>query len=160
MDKRKYRTVFFDFDGTLVDSLPTLQNVYLGFLKSYGKQGSLDEFAELNGPSLTEIIAILKTRYNLRDSCRNLAESYSQMLLTAYRDDVNAFAGAEDILNFLRKEKLQIGLVTSASRAIVQRIPKIQQLGSLFRSHSDRRYDEACEAAPGNLPTCVASFES
>ncbi len=66
MKKVSCRGVLFDFDGTLIDSISILFDVYSKFLSKYGFEGTLKEFNELNGPSLKEIITILKIKYSIK----------------------------------------------------------------------------------------------
>ena len=65
--------IFFDFDGTLVQSLESMFHVYSLFLSRRGEQASKIEFEKLNGPPLIEIVRCLK-------EWRNLPESNQSML--------------------------------------------------------------------------------
>ena len=43
---RRFQWIFFDFDGTLVGSIPAMYQIYLKFLKKFGKIGTKNEFLE------------------------------------------------------------------------------------------------------------------
>ena len=62
---RKFNWIFFDLDGTLADSIPASYQAHLDFMAKFGIKSNKEEFEELNGPSIPEIITILKTRYKL-----------------------------------------------------------------------------------------------
>ena len=62
------RWIFFDLDGTLVNNISLMYTAYLNFLSEYGFSGNKKEFAKLNGPSLKEIIVILKKNYSKKQN--------------------------------------------------------------------------------------------
>jgi beta-phosphoglucomutase-like phosphatase (HAD superfamily) len=94
------RAVFVDLDGTLVDTLPVLKNVYRSFVAEYGCIGSEDEFERLNGLSLTEIVVQLAHTHRLPGGPDELYERYLALIHGAYAE-VTSCAGAED-LHFTR----------------------------------------------------------
>jgi len=54
----KFDWIFFDLDGTLADSIKIMNDVYFKFLAHFNLKGNIDEFNQLNGPSLNEIIIL------------------------------------------------------------------------------------------------------
>ena len=68
----------FDFDGVIANTIPALKKAYQCFLESYNKQPTNKEFRELDGPSLTEIVKILKKKHNLPDLLGVLYQRYMQ----------------------------------------------------------------------------------
>ncbi|MEK6646104.1 MAG: HAD hydrolase-like protein, partial [Candidatus Firestonebacteria bacterium] len=95
---KKYNWIFFDLDGTLADSIPAMYQVYLDFLNEFNKRGTKEEFEELNGPSLPEIVSILKIRYGLVGDEVSLVDLYKKQILDAYKNIVKPMNGAGDIL--------------------------------------------------------------
>lgn len=110
--------VFFDLDGTLADSLDVMWKVYLAFLAQFGKQGSQKEFDELNGPSMGEIITILRDRYGLKGRNEDLSRLYKLKLSDVYLRQVKLFPGAQRVLSVLRRLNYRMVLVTSAEKKI------------------------------------------
>ena len=98
MIMNKFDWVFFDLDGTLVDSIEIMYNVYINFLKLFNKVGSREEFEKLNGPSLYEIIIFLKSKYKLNLELDELVTKYQTMIEESY-DDIIPF---EDSLTILK----------------------------------------------------------
>src|SRR5258705_3625382 len=80
----RIKAIFFDFDGTLVDSIYLLYEVYLAFLEKHGHAGSEREFKELNGPSIKEVIAILRDRYDLGFPSESLYAEYNIIVRDFY----------------------------------------------------------------------------
>jgi len=111
--KINHSSIFFDFDGTLIDSISILFNVYLNYLKIFDIAGTRTEFDELNGPSLTEIVSILKERYNLKQSQTELMELYKTKISEQYIKDIKPFNDAKDTLNQLKSSGKNLYIVTS-----------------------------------------------
>ena len=78
------RLIAFDFDGVVVDSISVLKSVYYDFLNQFGKTGSDAEFESLNGPTIKEIVSILKNKYELEESLKALLDKYNGLLTEAY----------------------------------------------------------------------------
>ena len=139
---RKFKWIFFDLDGTLADSIPPMYQVYLNFLTEFDKRGTKEEFDELNGPSLPEIVSVLKTRYRLVDDKNFLMDLYKGKMLGAYKNYVKPIDGENDILQelknrgfvkSLRKGPTGIGLTFETLMGVEENnlaLPDIDGLGS------------------------------
>ncbi len=115
--------VYFDLDGTLVDSIDVMYNVYMDFLKFFQKIGTKEEFEKLNGPSLNEILLYLKTEYKLNWNIDNLLNKY-QIMIEEFYNDVEPFKNSTIVLDTLYKKQYKLALVSSASNKIIQKILK------------------------------------
>ena len=80
MIMNKFDWIFFDLDGTLVDSIDIMYNIYRSFLKDFKIIGTKTEFNNLNGPSLKEIVIYLKKKYNFNSSVDELLIKYQNMI--------------------------------------------------------------------------------
>lgn len=114
------KALLIDMDGTVVDSLPLLFDAYRTFLHQFGQTGTSEEFLALIGPSLPEIVAILKNRYNLKGEQDLLLESYQKGLLHIYRHQVRAFPFVREVLSYAKKRGFKLALVSSAESRIVE----------------------------------------
>ena len=132
---RKFNWVFFDLDGTLADSIPAMYQVYLDFLSKFDKRGTKEEFEELNGPSLSEIVSVLKTRYGLVDDDVFLIDLYKEKILDAYKNIVKPMNGTSYVLEVLKRRGYQLLLVTSASQEIAMEFVKQQRWGKYFQNY-------------------------
>jgi len=119
MIMKTYEWVFFDFDGTLADSIDILYDVYVKFLKEFGIDGNKNEFEILDGPSLNEIILILKNKYNLSKSVSELLRIYERKLELAYENSIILIPERYELLCFLKNNDYNLALVTSLSQKIV-----------------------------------------
>jgi beta-phosphoglucomutase len=119
MDFQHLKGVLIDFDGTLVDTIPFLFKHYLSFLKTFGQEGSLEEFKTLMGPSLEEFVPILIERYQLPKKKHALISLYYQGLVDTYKREGKLIPGAREFLDFCQHKKIKIGLVTSSAYPLI-----------------------------------------
>lgn len=113
--------LFFDFDGTLANSIPHLYNIYAEFLNYFDRPASQEEFASINGPSLKEIIDILAKNHSLKEDKKILYTKYDLLIKHAYASDITPFTDSEPILRELKKLGFCIALSTSSHRTYVEK---------------------------------------
>lgn len=128
----RLQALLIDMDGTIVDSLPALFKAYLSFLHFYGHQGSHEEFLNLMGPSLDEIVVVLKERYRLPESSKNLLKTYQRGMLDLYKNHLEPFPFVLETLTYAKEKGLLIGLVSSAEKGIVEACLQKLSISSFF----------------------------
>ncbi len=114
------KTLLLDFDGTLVDSMPALEQAYYRLLAENNACGSPQGFAELMGASLLEIMHRLKLKHDLQREADELYESYSKTLIELYKNSILPCPGAQPLLEFAASKNIITAVVTSAPRKLVQ----------------------------------------
>lgn len=129
---QKPKVLLVDMDGTLVDTIPLLYEAYMSFLKSYSIMGTPKEFESLMGPSLSEIIDILKKRYRLTDERNVLIDIYQDGLKEAYEEKVIFFPLAVETMHFAKKHNIKLGLVSSSEKQFIKAFIKGAGLAPLF----------------------------
>lgn len=112
----KFECIVFDLDGTLIDSISHLFNIYKQFLKKYGYKGTSKEFNLLNGPKLNEVVGYLKQKYNLESPKSELLKYYNNEVEKTYRTKIILTRGVKKFLEFLKENNYKIGLVTSSNK--------------------------------------------
>lgn len=130
---KKVQWIFFDLDGTLADSIPAMYQVYFNFLNKFDIKGTKEEFEELNGPSLPEIISVLKTRYSLPNGENTLVEHYKKNILDAYKNHVKPLGDSNHILQELEGKGYKLLLVTSANQEVAIEFIKRQKWNHYFQ---------------------------
>jgi len=128
--RRNY--VFLDMDGTLVDSLQPLYDLYISFLADRGREGTRDEFAVLNGPSFPEIVLYLKKTHSLEEAEEQLLAAYNERLEAVYAEKVAPRQGASEALEELKKRGFGLMLVTSTRVGLVNPLLKRTGWGDLL----------------------------
>lgn len=130
----KIKWIFFDLDGTLVDNLPSLYSAYINFLKDYGIKGNKKEFERLNGPSLNEIVSILKNKYKIDESNKKLFVNYMKKIQLAYKK-TRPKKQSRQVLETLNKKGYKLALVTSSSRKLVSVLLKQYKWKKFFKRY-------------------------
>ncbi|QWL62492.1 HAD-IA family hydrolase [Aeromonas jandaei] len=111
--------IFFDFDGTLVQSLESMFHVYYLFLSRRGEQASKIEFEKLNGPPLIEVVRCLKEWRNLPESNQSLLAEYNDLIDESYLNSPPS-AGAIKLIHEAVKHSYRLVIVTSNKRSRVE----------------------------------------
>lgn len=112
-----------DLDGTLADSLGVMYRVYEQFLERVGRAGAAttDEFNELNGPRLEEVVARLRTTHRLGDLPTDELLSVYREVLDAAMLAVRPSAGAEALLLKAHRGGWSTCVVTSGRSDVTRR---------------------------------------
>ena len=108
------RWILLDFDGIIVDSKPALNIAYNEFLKQFEINGNKEEFDSLDGPTIKEIVLILKKKYSLDYDVNRLLKEYRKKVEDAY-DRINLNENIEELLNELTNRHFGLGVVTRGS---------------------------------------------
>jgi HAD superfamily hydrolase (TIGR01509 family) len=131
---KKISWIFFDLDGTLIDSVTTLYEAYISFLSEFNITSNRKEFEKLNGPSIPEIVCILKDKYKLKGDKNHLVEIYFNKINETYKNNIKPVTDANYILEKL-SENYKLSLVTSSSRKIASELIKQQGWEKYFQSY-------------------------
>lgn len=126
------KAILIDLDGTLLDSLDPLYQTYYKFLYKYGIIGTQEEFNQLIGPSLFEVVKILKKKYNLTETDVALYIEYENLLKHSYPFGHKLFNGAKDFILYAKEKQWKLAIVTSASLSFVENFLKVNHLEQLF----------------------------
>lgn len=131
-DFSECKAVFIDMDGTLVDSHPALMKAYKTFMIDHGLNPTEEEFTELIGPSIMEIMETLRTRYGISSTAEELRERYHGLLEKVYSKNLSLFPGAIDFLELVKKSGKKIVLVTSSAQILAEKLLAKEKLSHFF----------------------------
>jgi phosphoglycolate phosphatase len=117
----QYKLVIFDWDGTLMDSVPKIVNVLKLAAKQCGATIPSDDDAKsIIGLSLPTAVAELFP--NNEDKWEALAQAYK----TVYKEGDNTptplFSGANELLDALAASQVQLAVATGKSRTGLNRL--------------------------------------
>lgn len=124
--------LLIDLDGTLLDTIPALYQVYLKFLDRYGHKGTEEEFDSLIGPSIEDIVALLKKKYELKEPLKDLVNLYTSFIIMQRFEGTVLFPGVKTCLNYAKKHKIKLALVTSGTRELVKSCLEPHQIYDFF----------------------------
>lgn len=131
-NRKNITSIFvFDLDGVIVDTLSSLYQVYLEFLRDFGIGGNTQEFDQLNGPSLPEIISFLNKKYHLPHGEEELLKKYDQKIKESYTH-ASLMDETEEILELLNRRGFPVALASSSKQRNVQFILNKFDLNKYF----------------------------
>ncbi|XQY92704.1 HAD family hydrolase [Metabacillus sp. HB246100] len=113
----KYESNYFDFDGTLADTLPVCFYAFQAVFREFdNKEVTPEEIKAMFGPSETGIIRENLMQSNHEEAIEYYYEKYSEK----HGDLVLENEEMNDLLQFLKEEGYKLGIVTGkASRSLL-----------------------------------------
>ena len=125
-----YKYIFYDFDGTIVNNLSSLKEIYYYFLKTHGISND-NSFESVNGPDLSIIIKKIKKKYKLDNTEKQLMNEYKLLLKKSYKickPNDNLFK----LLDYCKLKEIKCAIVSSNSYNIIDDWLKRNNLKKYF----------------------------
>ncbi|MCI9485802.1 MAG: HAD family phosphatase [Lachnospiraceae bacterium] len=128
----KIKTVIFDLDGTLVDSMGMWKKIDIEFLGRFGipLPDSLQE--EIEGKSFSETAVYFKERFDLPMSLSEFKDCWNEMAMYQYSHEVPLKPGVREFLEYLRRRGISMGIATSNSRELVTAVTRALDIAGYF----------------------------
>lgn len=112
--------VVFDVDGTLLDSMPMWDHAASRYLEGLGVTPEPDLQQILFPMSLTKAAEYLQEHYRLPMTVAEIMEGFNATIHAYYRDEAQPKAGAEELLEGLRREGVPMTVATSTDRCHIE----------------------------------------
>ena len=126
------KAVIFDMDGLLVDSEPIHFKTSVRLFGKYGKRFTKANAKEFLGVRVFEEMKILKRRWRLEPSPEALLTERKTIFRELVETELQLSKGAKELLEYLSKERILVGLGTSAESWYVVAVVKKFNLGRYF----------------------------
>ncbi len=118
-----YKAVIFDLDGTLIDSM----GIWIQIDKEYLEKREIhvpdNLFQDVKtGNSFNEICQYFKDKFDLPETIEEIGAEWTGMVEDHYKNDVKLKPGAKNVIEFLEKQNVQIGVGTSNSKHLAETV--------------------------------------
>lgn len=124
--------VIFDLDGSLVDSMWMWGEIDVEYLGRFGIALPERLQADIEGMSFSETAAYFKDRFGLADSVDQIKEDWNAMAWDKYSYEVPLKDGVHEFLEVCKERGIALGIATSNSRELVERIVAVHGLEDYF----------------------------
>ena len=121
------RTVVFDLDGTLLDSLPLVLAAITHAIEPHGGRPTMDIFAHLGGPPERFMGALLENPAHVPDALRRMERFHREN-----EQLIQPFAGTVELVATLHRAGIRTGVWTGRDRESTERILSHHALDRVF----------------------------
>jgi phosphoglycolate phosphatase len=146
--KMKYKAIFFDLDGTLVNTLDDLSEAMNRALAVLGQPGrSKEECREMIGRGLGEFVraALPENAGHLQDALlRKMKEVYAEICL----NKTTPYPGIQDVLSACRKAGVRTAVVSNKAHEMTVRIAEHYFGGEAFDEILGQKEGMKCKPDP------------
>ncbi len=113
------KTILFDADGTLLDSLWVWNNLTKDYLNSLNITSKTEINEQLWKLSFEEGVKLIKKEYNIEYKVVEIINQFLSLLKLRYETDVKPFDGVTHLLNSLKKNNYKLIIVSASNRDIL-----------------------------------------
>ncbi len=138
MSNNTIKSILFDFDGTLIDSLQLWEEIDEKFLSALDIPVPDRLKNEIEGFSFLQTAVYFKDRFNISMSEEEIVATWVGLAKEAYENDVKLLPGAVEILNEIKRKKIELILLTSNKCALVDSTLERLGISSYF---PEKHYD-------------------
>ncbi len=126
------KNLLLDFDGTLVNSLPSLKLAFTDLLQTYSIELDAYQFSDFNGPTISEIITTIHAEQTVQASVKEMLSCYHDIIDHHYQG-IEPSVGAKPLLLQAKKQGWTAIIVTSNNKPRVAKwLSKNQLEGFIF----------------------------
>ncbi|MEZ4633224.1 MAG: HAD family phosphatase [Deinococcales bacterium] len=115
----QFQAVFFDMDGTLINSEMLWKEVEMSLVSKRGFKPELNFHLSLTGAVVSDSISAMKKRYGISDAPELLAKELEEGVLDKLAT-VSSLPYAEEILSYLTARQIPIALVSNSSHKVIE----------------------------------------
>lgn len=138
------KAVLFDLDGTLIDSMWMWKEIDIEYLARFGHTCPESLQKEIEGMSFSETAVYFKEQFSIPDSLEQIKQTWIDMSIEKYRNEVPLKKGAREFLEYLKTKEIKMGIATSNGQDMVDAVLTALQIKPYFQVVTT-----ACEVAHG-----------
>ena len=117
---RGFQCFLFDLDGTLLDSMPLWDKVYLQTLAHFGISVPADYLMHVNHLSVRDGAVYTVQSLGLDTTPEEIIRIWASLGTAAYRDSIQLKPHAADLLRLLRADGKTLGIATALGKGFFE----------------------------------------
>ena len=129
----RLQSAIFDLDGTLLDSMPTWDNLSPDVVRALGVEPEADLSDKVRDLTREGRAQYCKEAYGLSQSVEELLAMAEERMAAYYRDEARVKPGARKFLSLLKMEGVWMYIATNTDRRLVELALKRTGLEGYFR---------------------------
>lgn len=126
------QAIFFDLDGSLVDSMWIWGSIDDDYLGGFGIERPADLQSQIEGMSVVETALYFKQRFDLTGSVEDIIGIWNDMALDKYTNEVFVKEGGLEFLDHCRSRNIKLGVCSSNSRKLLDTVLKKRGIYDYF----------------------------
>ena len=116
------KAVFFDLDGTLVDSMHVWKDIDIEFLARFGYDLPPTLQKDIEGISFEETAIYFKNRFFIDLSIEEIMNIWNEMAYKKYAEEIDYKKGAFAFLKKIKEQGIRTAICTSNSKELVEAV--------------------------------------
>lgn len=145
----RYELVIFDNDGVLVDSEPISNRTLAGYLTELGYPTTYeDSVRDFLGTAAHTVHDVIGERYDGARLPEGFDELFHGRVFEAFRTELTAVPGAEEVLKAVRAAELPYCVASSATHAWIRTAHRLTGLGEYFTDREIFSADDVGQGKP------------
>lgn len=116
------KAVFFDLDGTLVDSMHVWKDIDIEFLARFGYDLPPTLQKDIEGISFEETAIYFKNRFLIDLSIEEIMNIWNEMAYKKYAEEIDYKKGAFAFLKKIKEQGIRTAICTSNSKELVEAV--------------------------------------
>ena len=119
---KNIKAVFFDLDGTLIDSMHIWKDIDIEFLVRFGFELPPTLQKEIEGISFKDTAIYFKKRFSLELHIDEIMKIWNDMAFQKYAEEIDYKPGAFAFLKQLKEQGIRTAICTSNSKELVNAV--------------------------------------
>ena len=112
------KTILFDLDGTILDSMWVWKQVDINFLGKRGIEIPGDYVKDISAMNLKTAAEYTRQRFNLLETTEEIMHEWFQMAVKEYAEDVQLKSSAREYLAYLKANEVKLAVATSSHEGL------------------------------------------
>ncbi|HEU4507461.1 MAG TPA: HAD family hydrolase [Pyrinomonadaceae bacterium] len=140
------KTVIFDVDGTLVDTVDTHAKAWQRALKEYGKEVQFSAVREQIGKGADQLMPVFLSREEVDRLGDEIEKRRGEIFKQDYLPKTKAFPQVRELVERIQRDGKRVVLASSANRDEVEHFKKVTNIGDLLEGETSA--DDAEKSKP------------